>query len=45
MKAVQPRLTYPELRLMPDDGQQYALIDDSGGNLFFPVVIAGCDVK
>src|SRR5208337_2482334 len=27
MKAVQPRLTYPELRLMPDDGKRYELID------------------
>jgi len=27
MKAVQPRLTYPELRLMPDDGKKYELID------------------
>jgi hypothetical protein len=27
MRAVQPRLTYPELRLMPDDGKRYELID------------------
>ena len=27
MKAVQPRLSYPELRLMPDDGKRYELID------------------
>jgi Uma2 family endonuclease len=27
MKAVRPRLTYPELRLMPDDGKRYELID------------------
>jgi Uma2 family endonuclease len=27
MKAVEPRLTYPELRLMPDDGKRYELID------------------
>ena len=27
MKAVQPRLTYPEFRLMPDDGKRYELID------------------
>jgi Uma2 family endonuclease len=27
MKAVQPRLTYPELRMMPDDGKRYELID------------------
>jgi Uma2 family endonuclease len=27
MKAVQPRLTYPELRLMPDDGKRYELVD------------------
>jgi Uma2 family endonuclease len=27
MKAVQPCLTYPELRLMPDDGKRYELID------------------
>jgi Uma2 family endonuclease len=27
VKAVQPRLTYPELRLMPDDGKRYELID------------------
>jgi Uma2 family endonuclease len=27
MKAVQPCLTYPELRLMPDEGKRYELID------------------
>ena len=27
MKAVHPTLTYPELRLMPDDGKRYELID------------------
>ena len=27
MKLVQPTLTYPELRLMPDDGKRYELID------------------
>lgn len=27
MKAVLPRLTYPELRMMPDDGKRYELID------------------
>jgi Uma2 family endonuclease len=27
MKVVQPTLTYPELRLMPDDGKRYELID------------------
>jgi Uma2 family endonuclease len=27
MEAVEPRLTYPELRLMPDDGKRYELID------------------
>jgi Uma2 family endonuclease len=27
MKAVQPRLTHSELRLMPDDGKRYELID------------------
>jgi len=27
MKGVQPRLTYPELRMMPDDGKRYELID------------------
>lgn len=27
MKAVQPRLTYSELRWMPDDGKRYELID------------------
>ena len=27
MSAVLPRLTYPELRLMPDDGKRYELID------------------
>ena len=27
MKAVQPTLTYPELRLMPDDGKRYELVD------------------
>ncbi len=27
MKAIQPRLTYSELRLMPDDGKRYELID------------------
>ena len=27
MKTVQPTLTYPELRLMPDDGKRYELID------------------
>jgi Uma2 family endonuclease len=27
MKVVQPRLTYPELRAMPDDGTRYELID------------------
>jgi Uma2 family endonuclease len=27
MKAVQSHLTYPELRLMPDDGKRYELID------------------
>jgi hypothetical protein len=27
MKAVQPRLTCPKLRLMSDDGKQYELID------------------
>lgn len=27
MKAVLPRLTYPELRLMPDDGKRYELIN------------------
>src|SRR5215813_10022355 len=27
MKIVQPTLTYPELRLMPDDGKRYELID------------------
>ncbi len=27
METVQPRLTYPELRLMPDDGKRYELID------------------
>jgi hypothetical protein len=42
MKAVQPRLTYPELRFMPDDGKRYELIDwplipgweIAAGNLF-----------
>jgi hypothetical protein len=27
MKAAQPHLTYPELRLMPDDGKRYELIE------------------
>lgn len=27
MKTVQPRLTYPELRTMPDDGKRYELIE------------------
>ncbi len=27
MKATQPRLTYIELRLMPDDGKRYELVD------------------
>jgi Uma2 family endonuclease len=27
MKLVHPTLTYPELRLMPDDGKRYELID------------------
>jgi len=27
MRVVQPTLTYPELRLMPDDGKRYELID------------------
>jgi Uma2 family endonuclease len=27
MSAVLPRLTYPELRMMPDDGKRYELID------------------
>src|SRR5215472_1456066 len=27
VKTVQPMLTYPELRLMPDDGKHYELID------------------
>ena len=27
MRAVQPRLTYPELRMIPDDANRYELID------------------
>ncbi len=27
MKVIQARLTYPELRVMPDDGKRYELID------------------
>jgi Uma2 family endonuclease len=27
MKVLQPRLTYPELRLMPENGKRYELID------------------
>jgi hypothetical protein len=46
MKGVQPRLTHPELRLMPDEGKRYELIDgDFCRESIFLVAMAGCDAK